>query len=48
MFHEGYGNIVNIDVSHNCIELMDDKYRQKIPELKCNQHPYFKTLNNKY
>lgn len=36
MYKDGYVNISNIDISTTVIEQMKEKYKEEIPDLKCN------------
>jgi len=37
MFDEGFKNITNIDISSVVTKLMQDKYKDKGPDFKCNR-----------
>ena len=36
MFDEGFNNIINIDISHVVTKAMNEKYRDKGPNFRCN------------
>ena len=36
MFDEGYQYIINIDISQIVVKAMNEKYRDKGPNFKCN------------
>ncbi len=41
MFDEGYTNIANIDISSVVIKQMQEKYKDKGPNFKCNQFSFY-------
>lgn len=46
MFEDGFTNITNIDISSVATKLMQDKYKDKGPDFKCNWNKY--SQKNKY